>query len=144
MIWGETVEEHIWIDLAELIATPICGRPLQLVLIDSGFRPGKVDELPLNRIYDFCRRFPRLVRPTKGSSTPMRVPIIKSTQEVTLKGTAAKYGLHLLRLDSDYFKSRVFERVRWPDEQPGAWHLPHDVDEDYCRQIVSDSPGARL
>jgi hypothetical protein len=55
MLWGETVEEHIWTDLAELIATPICGRPLQLVLIDSGFRPGKVDELPLNRIYDFCR-----------------------------------------------------------------------------------------
>lgn len=30
MFWGETVEEHIWTDLAELIATPICGRPLQL------------------------------------------------------------------------------------------------------------------
>jgi hypothetical protein len=41
----------------------------------------------------------------------------------------------LLRLESD--KSRVFERVRWPDDQPVAWHLPRDV-EDYCRQIVSE------
>jgi phage terminase large subunit GpA-like protein len=139
MLWGETIEEAVWTDLAELIATPICGRQLRLVLIDSGFRPGKVDELPLNRIYDFCRRFPRLVRPTKGSSTPMRVPLIRSAIEVTPKGTASKYGLNLLRLDSDFFKSWVFERVRWPDDQPGAWHLPHDVDEDYCRQIVSEA-----
>ena len=138
-LYGETVEEGVWTDLADLIATPVCGRLVQLVLIDSGFRPGKPDELPLNRIYDFCRRFPRLVRPTKGSSMPMRVPLIKSSIEVTAKGATLKAGLTLLRLDPDYFKSRVFERIRWPQDQPGAWHLPHDVSEDYCRQIVSEA-----
>ncbi len=138
-LFGETVAEGIWTDLADLIATPVCGYPIQLVLVDSGFRPGKTDELPLNRIYDFCRRFPRLVRPTKGSSSPMRVPLIKSSIEATLKGGVAKSGLTLLRLDSDYFKSRVFERIRWPQDQPGAWHLPHDASEDYCRQIVSEA-----
>jgi phage terminase large subunit GpA-like protein len=138
-LFGETIEEGVWTDLADLIATPVCGRLVQLVLIDSGFRPGKVDELPLNRIYDFCRRFPRLVRPTKGSSMPMRVPLIKSSIEVTAKGATLKAGLTLLRLDPDYFKARVFERIRWPQDQPGAWHLPHDVSEDYCRQIVSEA-----
>jgi phage terminase large subunit GpA-like protein len=138
-LFGETIEEGVWTDLADLIATPVCGRPVQLVLIDSGFRPGKVDELPLNRIYDFCRRFPRLARPTKGSSMPMRVPLIKSSIEVTAKGATLKAGLTLLRLDPDYFKSRVFERIRWPQDQPGAWHLPHDVSEDFCRQIVSEA-----
>jgi hypothetical protein len=29
--------------------------------------------------------------------------------------------------------------VRWPDDQPGGWHLHQDVDEDYCRQIVSEA-----
>jgi phage terminase large subunit GpA-like protein len=138
-LFGDTVEEGIWTDLADLIASPICGYPLRLVLIDSGFRPGKVEELPLNKIYDFCRRFPRLVRPTKGSSSPMRIPLIKSAIEVTTKGAALKTGLTLLRLDSDYFKSRVFERIRWPSDQPGAWHLPHDASEDFCRQIVSEA-----
>src|SRR5262249_18623445 len=101
--------------------------------------PGKREELPLNRIYDFCRRFPRFVRPTKGSSIPMRVPLIKSRIEVTARGTAAKYGLELIRLDTDHWKSWVHERVRWPDDQPGAWHLPHDVDDDYCKQIVAEA-----
>jgi phage terminase large subunit GpA-like protein len=139
VLWGETVEEQIWSDLASFIKQPVCGVPLRLVLIDSGFRPGKRVELPLNRIYDFCRRFPRFVRPTKGSSQPMRVPIVKSKIEVTQKGAVAKYGLELLRLDTDHFKSWVHERVRWPDDQPGAWHLPADASEDYCKQIISEA-----
>jgi phage terminase large subunit GpA-like protein len=139
LLWGETTEAAVWADLADLIKAPICGVPLRLVLIDSGFRPGDPKTLPLNRIYDFCRRFPRFVRPTKGSSSPMRIPLIKSSIEVTSKGNAAKFGIELLRLDPDYFKSWVFERVRWPVDQPGAWHLPHDVDDDYCRQIVSEA-----
>jgi phage terminase large subunit GpA-like protein len=139
VLWGETVEEEVWTDLADLIKTPVCDMPLRLVLIDSGFRPGKRVELPLNRIYDFCRRFPRFVRPTKGSSQAMRVPIVKSKIEVTRQGAAAKWSLELNRLDTDYFKSWVHERVRWPDDQPGAWHLPSDVDDDYCKQIISEA-----
>jgi len=139
VLYGETAEEAVWGDLADLITTPVCGHPLRLVLIDSGFRPGKPDVLPLNRIYDLCRRFPRHVRPTKGMSAPMRVPLIKSAIEVTPRGKTAKVGLELLRLDTDYFKSWVFERVRWPNDEPGAWHLPHDISDDYCRQIVSES-----
>jgi phage terminase large subunit GpA-like protein len=33
---------------------------------------------------------------------------------------------------------QVHERVRWPDDQPGGWHLPADVTETYCCQIVSE------
>jgi hypothetical protein len=91
----------VWTDLAELIQTPVCGVPIRMVLIDSGFRPGKRVELPLNRIYDFCRRFPRLVRPTKGSSQAMRTPIVKSKIEVTRQGAAAKWSLELNRIDTD-------------------------------------------
>jgi phage terminase large subunit GpA-like protein len=138
-LWGETTEEGVWNDLADMIKTPIGGVPIRMVLIDSGFRPGKRVELPINRIYDFCRRFPRLVRPTKGSSQSMRVPIVKSKIEVTSKAVAAKWSLELMRLDTDYFKSWVHERIRWPVDQPGAWHLPSDVDDDYCKQIVSEA-----
>jgi phage terminase large subunit GpA-like protein len=139
VLWGETIEEGVWTDLADLMKTPVGGASIRLVLIDSGFRPGKRDELPLNRIYDFCRRFPRGVRPTKGSSSPMRMPLIKSQIEVTIRGKADKAGLELIRLDTDHWKSFVHERVRWPADQPGAWHLPADVDDDYCKQIVSEA-----
>jgi hypothetical protein len=82
---GETVEESVWTDLAELIKTPICDDvPLRLVLIDSGFRPGKRVDLPLNRIYDFCRRFHRFVRPTKGScSRWIARPALRATSQTS-------------------------------------------------------------
>lgn len=138
-LYGETIEQGIWTDLSDLIQAPICGVPLRLVLIDGGYRPGRVDELPLNRVYDFARQFPRLVRVTKGSSTAMRTPLVASNIEVTRHGTAAKAGLKLLRLDTDYFKSWLFERIRRPHGEPGAWYLPHDVTEDFCRQVVSEA-----
>jgi phage terminase large subunit GpA-like protein len=138
-LMGETIEAEVWNDLAHLLTTPVGDLPIKLALIDSGFRPGKPHELPLNRVYEFCRRFKRLVRPTKGSSSPMRVPLIVSKQEVTPKGKAAKYGLELIRLDTDHWKSWVHERVRWPNDQLGAWHLPIDISDDYCMQVVSEA-----
>jgi phage terminase large subunit GpA-like protein len=139
VLYGETIEQEIWTDLADLIQAGVCGVPLRLVLIDGGYRPGKVDELPLNRVYDFARQFPRFVRVTKGSSTVMRTPLVASSIEVSRKGTPAKAGLKLLRLDTDFFKSWLFERIRRPQGQPGAWYLPHDVTEDYMRQVVSET-----
>jgi phage terminase large subunit GpA-like protein len=69
----------------------------------------------------------------------MRVPLVVSRHEVTTTGKANKYGLELVRLDTDHWKSWVHERVRWPGDQPGAWHLPHDIPDDYCMQIVSEA-----
>lgn len=137
--WGETMHAGVWDDFADLIKTPVDGLDLDLVFIDSGFRPGKKVEIPLNRVYEFCRIFPSLVKPTKGSSQPMRVPLIKSKIEVNRKGAGAKYGLELVRLDTDRWKSAVHEKVKWPDDSPGAWHLFDGITDDYCRQIVSES-----
>ncbi|MBR1002695.1 phage terminase large subunit GpA-like protein [Bradyrhizobium japonicum] len=136
---GDTAEADVWNQLAELISTPIDGLPIHLTFVDSGFRPGKADTLPLNRVYEFCRRFPKRVRPTKGSSAPMRVPLLMSKIEVNRSGKAAKFGLDLVRLDTDHWKCWVHERLRWPSEMPGAWNVPVGIDDDYCHQIVSEA-----
>ena len=137
---GDTSEEDIWNALGDLVAQPVGSLPIRLAFIDSGFRPGKTDTLPLNRVYEFCRRFMRRVRPTKGSSTPMRTPLVFSKIEVSRKdGRAAKYGLDLVRLDTDHWKSWVHERLRWPDDHIGGWHVFNGVDDDYCHQIVSEA-----
>lgn len=136
---GDTAEAEVWTDLADLITTPVQGVPIRLAFVDSGFRPGRPDTLPLNRVYEFCRRFPRQVRPTKGSSSPMRVPLVAGKIEVARSGKTATFGLDLIRLDTDHWKSWVHERVRWPEDQVGAWHLPVDTDDDYCKQIVSEA-----
>lgn len=137
---GDTSEEEIWGALGDLMVTPVQGVPIKLAFIDSGFRPGKTDTLPLNRVYEFCRRFMRRVRPTKGSSSPMRTPLIFNKIEVSRKdGRGAKYGLDLVRLDTDHWKSWVHERLRWPQDQVGGWHIFKNVEDDYCHQLVSEA-----
>ena len=137
---GDTADEEIWGALGDLLVSPIGDRYIKLAFVDSGFRPGKTDTLPLNRVYEFCRRFMRRVRPTKGSSAPMRTPLIFSKIEVRRKdGKAAQFGLDLVRLDTDHWKCWVHERLRWPEDRIGGWHLFKGVDDDYCHQVVSEA-----
>lgn len=138
-LWGDTSKPEVWEDLAQLLATPIDGDLIKVAFVDSGFRPGKKEGVPVNRVYEFCRRFPRFVFPTKGSSVALIRPLVKSTIEVTQQGTAKKYGLELIRLDTDHWKSFVHERLKWPLDQLGAWHLHSAVTEDYCRQLVAEA-----
>lgn len=138
-LWGDTAQPDVWEDLAQLLTTPIDGHLIKLAFVDSGFRPGKKEGVPVNRVYEFARRFRRFVFPTKGSSLALVRPLIKSTIEVTQQGTQKKFGLELIRLDPDHWKSFVHERLKWPIDQPGAWHLHKDVTEDYCRQLVAEA-----
>ena len=92
-------QPEVWDQLAELLMTPIDGDLIKLAFIDSGFRPGKKEGVPVNRVYEFCRRFKRFAFPTKGSSVALVRPLVKSTIEVTQQGTQKKYGLDLIRLE---------------------------------------------
>lgn len=137
-LYGETHEEEVWGDLADLLSTPVHGMMIKKCLIDSGFRPGKPFQVPINRVYEFCRLHARVCAPTKGRQT-QSVPLRRSKIEVTPKGTTRKYSLELLLVDTDWAKSSIHERIRYPEDALGAWLLPGDIGENYCRQIVSES-----
>lgn len=136
---GDTAQTPVWGMLASKVNEAIDGVPIKLVFIDSGFRPGKKFSLPLNRVYQFCRRFQRFVFPTKGSSRPMLKPLVKVKPDVTKQAEVAKYGLELIRLDTDHWKSFVHERLSWPMDQLGAWHYHDGATEDYFRQLVAEA-----
>jgi phage terminase large subunit GpA-like protein len=135
---GETHEAEVWEDLADLLQTPIHGSLIRLALVDSGFRPGKAFAVPVNRVYEFCRRHSRIARPSKGRAT-QSMPVKRSKIEVTPKGAPRKYSLELMLIDTDWAKSFVHEHIRYPTDALGAWLLPEDIDEGYCAQIVSES-----
>lgn len=147
-LYGPTEELLIWDTLAGVVTDTYGGLPIRVALVDSGFRPGKKFVVPEHRVYAFARRFPNLVRATKGTSSTMRKPIVASKIDVKVDGKEFKQGLDLLRLDTDYFKSWVQQKVRWTPDQDGAWHLPANISEDYCRQIVSEArivaPGGKV
>lgn len=138
VIMGSTTDYETWDSLSDLLSERFDGLPVKVAFIDSGFRPGKPDTIPENMVYEFCRRHARFVFPTKGHDT-QRVPIVRKKIEVLPAGGANKYGLELMHLDSDYFKSWVHERVRWPAGRPGGWYLHAGTGEDYARQIVSEA-----
>ncbi|MFN3891991.1 MAG: terminase gpA endonuclease subunit [Beijerinckiaceae bacterium] len=137
-LFGDTDQHPVWLDLARLIEAPIAGAMIRRVFIDSGFRPGKKDTVPEHMVYDFVRRFPRLCYATKGydrRDTPLSVKRI----DVDAKGGKSRFGVDLVRLDADYFKSWVHGRLKWPEDQPGAWHLSQDASDEYLKQLVSES-----
>jgi phage terminase large subunit GpA-like protein len=139
-IWGPTKDQEVWRRLSEKLTTPIDGRPIKIAFVDSGFRPGKKESLPIHRVYEFCRKHKRFVFATKGSSTPMARPLVESAIEVTgIDGKAKKYGLHLLRLDTDHWKAVVHERLSFERDAPGALRLNDAADDDYCQQLVAEA-----
>jgi phage terminase large subunit GpA-like protein len=145
-LFGETEHPPIWDRLEELLLSEVDGRRLDVMLVDSGFRPGKPFSLPMNRIYDFCRRFPGLARPTKGRARQEK-PIKPSLIDVNVDGQIVKDGLQLWLLDTDYFKTWVHGAVRPRDPDaaadspvpPRRWRLPSDVSDDYCQQLVAEA-----
>lgn len=136
-IWGETEYEPVWFDLADYLEQRFGDQHVKRVFIDSGFRPGKPDAVPVHMVYEFCRRYSRIAFATKGQDR-RKTPFSVSKIDVTTRGGKSKYGLDLVLLDSDFFKSWVHQRISWPVGEPGAWHLHQEVDEDYCRQIISE------
>ena len=137
-LWGDTTKLEVWGSLSDLLGAHFGDLPVKVAFVDSGFRPGKPESLPENRVYDFCRRHQRFVFPTKGADV-MSSPLVRRRIEVKPTGGASPYGLELVRLSTDWWKLWVHERIRWPVSEAGAWFLHEEVDEAYCRQIVSEA-----
>lgn len=129
-IVGDTMLPTTWQSADELLQTDYDGRAIRLALVDSGYRP--------DHVYAFARRHPGVVRATKGWESRSK-PVSDSYIDITVGGKTLKKGLQLWHIDAGYFKDWVHGRLAWPSDAPGAWHLPSDASEDYCRQIVAES-----
>ena len=138
-IWGDTSQDEVWNDLATDVLQGVWGGlAIARMFVDAGFRPGKKDLVPEHMVYEFARRFPRQVFATKGwDKRP--TPVSVSRIDVAPRGSKAKVGLDLVRIDTDFMKSWVHERLRWPDDQPGGWFVYRGVTEDYCKQVVAEA-----
>jgi phage terminase large subunit GpA-like protein len=128
-VWGDTSEPEVWHKLADVLATDYADKRIRMALIDSGFRA--------DAVYAFCRTHPFAIA-AKGQETAS-APVKSSRIDVTIRGQTIKQGQQLWHVDVGYFKTLVHGRIDWPADQPGAWHLPADVSEDYARQLIAES-----
>jgi len=140
---GDTDQIEVWDNLEEIVRGSLPGgMTVNRLLIDSGYRPGRPSVLPENIVYDFCRRFNKMfAQPIKGEPTLAGGRRLASQDgDVDYRGKPRKYGgLILHRLNTDYFKTQVYERISRRKEILGGWHLPEDVDESYAKQVASET-----
>lgn len=134
---GPTDGEDIWDDLADVLLSPYAGLRIERAMVDSGFRPDRPDAGEAHRVYDFARRYSWLVNPTKGRAT-RSTPLTVAKHEVKPNGKAAPFSVDLVTVDTDFFKSLVTTRIITEVGRPGSFHLPFDIDDEYCRHLVSE------
>jgi phage terminase large subunit GpA-like protein len=138
-LWGATAEPEVWAKLTDVLESDFSGKRIRLAIIDSGFRPNKLEGGAESIVYDYCRRMQRICRPSKGVETLAEGALKISKIEISPQGGKHKYGLDLIRINTDWCKLWIHERIRWPHDQPGAFFLPQDVTDDYCMQLISEA-----
>jgi phage terminase large subunit GpA-like protein len=138
-IWGDTAQDDVWLELADLIHKEYGdGHYIKRAFIDSGYRPNNNVVISDHKIYEFCRDYANVAFASKGHAY-RDSPITQTRIDVTLKGKKAIKGLDLVHVDTNHMKSFIYQRIHWPIDHPGGWHLSEDADEEYCKQIVSEA-----
>lgn len=137
-LWGETAFDHVWVQLQELLEAGVCGREIELMGVDAGFRPGEKHITPENMVYAFARRNRNRVIATRGHDTQDK-PVKKTLIDVTVGGKIYKAGLVMWHMNADYFKSWIYGRLDWPKGESGGFHLPEGTTDDYCMQLVAEA-----
>lgn len=128
-LWGDTSRDEVWEDLESVLFAEYGGLSIRRMAIDSGYRS--------DQVYAFCRKWKSRCIPTKGHDQ-LDKPYYASKVDVDRKGKVKKTSIQLWHFDTDRMKSWVHSRVEAEDGKPGAWHLPGDIPDDYCRQIVGE------
>lgn len=136
-LWGETDNPEVWQRLDGLADRGFGGLPIRRFAVDSGYRT----EFAL----EWCRKRGDNAYATYGRKEPSRL-YFQTDVEVTRNGKKHRTGMKRWIVDTAYFKGWVHDRFGWPDDQPGAWHIPDhgqggevlDDTESYCKQLVGE------
>lgn len=137
-IFGATDIDDPWDELWAVLQQTFDGLPIEKAFIDSGFRPDKPDAGDEHRVYAFCRLYPWVCYPTKGRAVMQGATVKESTVDFVDKRGKRK-ALPLMLINTDHFKSIVHSKVRTAIDRPGSFLLPDDIDDDYCKQVVSEA-----
>jgi len=128
-LWGETDKPEVYERLTELYRRTFGSLPISAVAIDAGFRT--------EHVYEWVRPHGLKAYATIGRDRPAKLYAAFDI-EVDRYGKRRFAGMKRWILDHSYFKGWVHDRLGWPADQPGAWHLPEDVEDDYCKQLVAE------
>lgn len=127
-IWVDTEKPEALRALNELLNRDFDGMPISAMGVDAGYRKDTVHSFVRSHANCYALRGrPTLDKPFKATHV-----------DVNFRGKTIKNGIQEWHLNADVSKSWVHGRIGWPHEEAGAWYLPVDITEDYCKQIVAE------
>jgi phage terminase large subunit GpA-like protein len=129
-LWGETDQMEVWGRLDAFVDQEFEGRKVDAIAVDSGYRT--------EQAYTFCEKRMGQAYATGGKDRPAKLYQANDV-EVLRNGKKVKRGLKRWSFDHGYFKGWVHARIKFPQDQPGAWHLPRMIDDDYCKQLTNET-----
>ncbi len=90
-------------------------------------------------VYDFCRRFPEILRPIKGSNKALSSGFFRaSRQDKDQQGRGIAGGLILWWLDVDHYKLKVQAAMTAAPGMRGRFYVFEGVDEEYKLQVTAE------
>jgi phage terminase large subunit GpA-like protein len=103
---------------------------IHLSVCDSGYRTGEV--------YDLCRLTPGMY-PAKGQPNIKGAPY-RATKIDTYPGTSKLIpgGVLLISYSADFWKDELSTRLQINKENPGAWILHGEINEDYLTHYTAE------
>ena len=126
---GETKYKAVFLLLGAVLSQDLEGRRIDRAFIDSGYNT--------DNVYQFCRKYNGIAYPAKGrDSLDKSIKAVKI--DISHAGKTIRNGLTLWHIDTDYYKTWLYSRIRWDQEEPGALHLDNATDDDYINQITSE------
>lgn len=130
-IWGSTDEGQVWDKADKHLERELQpGVIIDAACVDSGYRK--------ERAYDWAAKHShRNVYASQGRDNPKKI-YAPHDIETTRAGKRLWGGMKVWTLDAGYFKGWVHDRIKYPEDQNGAWRLPQNVGDDYCKQIVAE------
>ena len=107
------------------------GQMANLICVDAGNDQWTV--------YGYCAEFPDVCRPIRGLSRATGLPYQASKiDRHPVTGQPFPGSMMLWGLNTAFFKDRILRLQMTEPGQPGEWHLPEDVSDDYVAQVTSE------
>lgn len=104
--------------------------PVSKLCIDAGFRTDEV--------YEFARRDPRRISPTKGATHAMKNLRSPTRLDYYADGRPMPGGLILWLFDTGHWKDWVVRRMQGTEEAGPSWFVHKEISGEYALQVTAE------
>lgn len=110
---------------------------VEIAFIDSGAGVGEYGVSRTAEVYDFCRRFRKII-PIKGQQRMSSAYKVTTLDVYPGTNKVIPGGLKLYHINVTYYKDYLASKLSVPAHDAGAWHLHKEVDYSYARQMCAE------